>query len=399
MNKWNLITNYCIWKMKNIAAKQIPLASSGACYQIDGYSFIIDSKYELQFNKLISLYQNCTKHSLKIKLLTLLASLSIISLFTTTNENITFTNKLKEIVEDTIDSHTTTNSFANIDMQLTENIVKTADNLARTIETRNAEIKSNQRKYDSLIELNCYDLNIDIQTKNKIITLTNQIVEMDRDNFETFYQEKLLTKLDSAESLQTILDYLQSKIGTKGKKEIKELKDIVTKMANRKNRVYYDIPVYDLDFQDFIYETATFYDVPYRIPFVIAELESGGSWKSNGVLSNGNYGLTQINWYNLDYIEKNYGYKEIEVQNDPYINMECCIRLLHDKFLPASHYDSNNINYEEVFGIYNRWVLWQDYPEAIEYAENAINLLNTKYSGDFVVQDKEDTLTLELTQK
>lgn len=195
------------------------------------------------------------------------------------------------------------------------------------------------------------------------------------------------------------MDYLQSKISTEEKIEIEELKDVVSKMANRKNRVYYDIPVYDLDFQDFIYETAIYYDVPYRIPFIIAELESGGSWKSNGVLSNGNYGLTQINWFNLDYIEKNYGYNEIEVQNDPYINMECCIRLLHDKFLPASYYDSNNINYEEIFGVYNRWVLWKDYPEAIEYVESAINLLNTKYSSDFIVEDTEVVLALELLQK
>lgn len=389
-NNRNLKTKYYLKTMQNIMKKEIFLTSTGICYHIDGHNFIIDSRYEKQFNKLIDLYQRSKKISLKTKILTLLASISIITILLNTENVINLFSQDKYI--------------GNIDKTFKDKTIETTEILFKLMENKKEQIKNKRKEYDIFILGCANDLNMEKRDAQKILTLTHEITNQYKNDFESFYNK--IFELDSAQALNQLFSFLQTlnsqknnSISKQNIEEITKLKEITIKMEKRKNRNYYDIPVYDQDFQDFIYDTSIAYNVPYKIGFILAELESGSSWKSNSLISNGNYGLTQINWCNLPFIKENYGYEKEEVLNNPYINMECCIRLLHDIYLPACNYNENNICYEDIFGTYNRWIIWKDYPEACEYVEKAMHLLNTKYSVDFIKENKENNQTLQRIQK
>ena len=158
---------------------------------------------------------------------------------------------------------------------------------------------------------------------------------------------------------------------------------------NLPTRNYYEIPVYDNHFQDFIYDTALQYKVPYKVVFTILEKESGHTWASNGIESQTHdLGLSQINRQNLAFIEKNYGYTEEDVKNDPYINVECCIRLLRDVYMPkANFYETRD--YEEVFGLYNGWVKWRSLNSSCSYVQSAMEIMETKFAPSFI-EGEED---------
>ena len=143
----------------------------------------------------------------------------------------------------------------------------------------------------------------------------------------------------------------------------------------------------DYELEDGIKELAEQYEVPYQIVLTIGEQESRGSWNNNGVISPTNdYGEFQINECNLSYIEENLGYTKEEIRYDSLKNAEACVFLLKDIL---SRDDVNSL--EDVFGMYNGWINWQNKPISVSYVDGCLDIMD-KYFSDYHYPE-EYTLT------
>ena len=138
------------------------------------------------------------------------------------------------------------------------------------------------------------------------------------------------------------------------------------------------------EYEDEIRRLAKIYNIQYEIVLAIGYRESAGNWNNNGVISKSNdYGVFQINKCNLEYIEKNLGFTEDEVLNDPIKNAEACMFLLSD-ILKRDNVDT----VEEVFGMYNGWVGWRNKPLAVKYSNACCEIIN-EYFPDFEFKKNE----------
>lgn len=138
------------------------------------------------------------------------------------------------------------------------------------------------------------------------------------------------------------------------------------------------------ELEDEIKRIAEIYNVPYQIVLAIGERESAGLWNNDGVISSTNdYGQFQINECNLKYIEENLGYSKEEILNDSIKNAEACIFLLRDII---NRKEASNM--EQVFGMYNGWIGWENKSMAVEYSESCCNIINS-YFPDFEYDKKQ----------
>lgn len=143
------------------------------------------------------------------------------------------------------------------------------------------------------------------------------------------------------------------------------------------------------EYEDEIKRLANLYSVPYEIVLTIGYRESSGKWDNNGVVSPTNdYGVFQINECNLEYIEENLGYSEEEILNNPVKNAEACMLILKDIL---KRDDVTTI--EEIFGMYNGWVGWEDKPLAETYSIECCDIIN-EYFPDFkyIKEEKKNNL-------
>lgn len=132
------------------------------------------------------------------------------------------------------------------------------------------------------------------------------------------------------------------------------------------------------EYEDEIKRLADIYNIPYQVVLTIGYRESAGNWNNNGIISTSNdYGVFQINEYNLSYIEESLGYSKDEILNDPIKNAEACMFLLKDII---KRDDVNTI--EEVFGMYNGWVGWETKPLAVAYSSKCCEIMN-EYFPEF----------------
>lgn len=145
-----------------------------------------------------------------------------------------------------------------------------------------------------------------------------------------------------------------------------------------KNPKYYDIPA-NASYQQHILGLAEKYGIPEEISFTIGDVESGGTWATNGVVWNGNLGIYQVNRCNLAMLEEVFEYTEEEILNDPYKNAECAHYLLKIIF-DLYGYTKDNYNFDNVCGTYNYWVLWESQDQAIEYVRRCHQAYEEKFS-------------------
>lgn len=147
-----------------------------------------------------------------------------------------------------------------------------------------------------------------------------------------------------------------------------------------KSTIYYDFPCTE-EFQKYMEKIAEEYEVPVEIMMTIIHRETGGMWDSNGVISPTNdYGLTQINKCNEEFIKENLEYTMEDILNDPYIAVEAQAFLLKN-IMKEYGYDQDNIDYENVFGTYNGWVSWKQKEMSVEYAENCMEIYEEKFGS------------------
>ena len=138
------------------------------------------------------------------------------------------------------------------------------------------------------------------------------------------------------------------------------------------------------EFEDEIKKIAQEYDVDYQIVLTVGERESGGKWNNNGVISKTNdYGVFQINQCNLDYIEKNLGYTKDEVLHEPIKNAESCIYLLTD-IINREEVDT----LEEIFGMYNGWVRWDEKSQSVEYSNACCDIISDYFEDYQYIKKK-----------
>ena len=132
------------------------------------------------------------------------------------------------------------------------------------------------------------------------------------------------------------------------------------------------------EYEDEIKRLTSLYNIPYQIVLTIGYRESAGNWNNNGVISSTNdYGMFQINECNLAYIEEKLGFTKDEILNDPVKNAEVCIYLLKDII---KREDVTTV--EEVFGMYNGWVGWENKPLAVNYSSACCEIIN-EYFPEF----------------
>lgn len=132
------------------------------------------------------------------------------------------------------------------------------------------------------------------------------------------------------------------------------------------------------ELEDEVKRLADIYGIDYRIVLTIGERESGGNWNNNGVISPSNdYGAFQINECNLGYIKDNLGYSKEEILYDSTKNAEACMFLLKDII---NREDVKTI--EDVFGMYNGWVGWENKPLAVSYSSGCLEIMDN-YFPDF----------------
>jgi hypothetical protein len=144
---------------------------------------------------------------------------------------------------------------------------------------------------------------------------------------------------------------------------------------------YYNVPC-STELQDYMYQMGDKYGFPGEILMVLIYRESGGLYNTNGVISKTNdYGLAQINEYNLSYVQKTLGFSKDEILNDPYKCIEAAALLVRDIF-KANHFDSNNFDYATVYGCYNGWLTWQKKEASREYSEGCMEIMNENFNEE-----------------
>lgn len=135
-----------------------------------------------------------------------------------------------------------------------------------------------------------------------------------------------------------------------------------------------------IKYQEYIYEMCEKYNIPFNVVITILDNESNGLFNTNGVISDwDDYGLCQINICNHDVIYEKFGFTSEDLLNNPYKNIEAASYLISEicKMYPQDLIDEN---YENIFGTYNGWILWEEKQTSLEYVENAIKKISTIYN-------------------
>lgn len=135
-----------------------------------------------------------------------------------------------------------------------------------------------------------------------------------------------------------------------------------------------------IEHQEYMYEMAEKYDIPFNVLMTIVDYESRGNFDNNGVESDtDDYGICQINICNHDTIYEKFGYDSNEILNDYKKNIEAGAYLISEicKKYPE---EVALGNYENVFGAYNGWLNWKSKPTSIDYAADAVMKYNTIYN-------------------
>ena len=135
-----------------------------------------------------------------------------------------------------------------------------------------------------------------------------------------------------------------------------------------------------LEQQEYMYEMAEKYDIPFNVLITIIDNESDSKFNNNGVISvTDDYGVCQINICNHDAIYEKFGYDSNEILNDYKKNIESGAYLISEiaKLYPE---EVALGNYENVFGAYNGWLDWKKNQTSIDYAANAVMKYNTIYN-------------------
>lgn len=155
------------------------------------------------------------------------------------------------------------------------------------------------------------------------------------------------------------------------------------------NNVYYDFPCSN-EFQDYIIDISEQYGFTHKIMFTIIHQESGGGQDSNGRISKTNdYGITQINECNLDYIYQQLGYTKEEILYDPYKAVEASALLIRDMFIMYG-YDYDNFDYKNIFGTYNGWINWENIEKSTRYANSCMQILEEKFGENAKTRTADD---------
>ncbi len=143
---------------------------------------------------------------------------------------------------------------------------------------------------------------------------------------------------------------------------------------------YYDIPIYDETFQQFMFDISEKYGFSHDILFTIGHVESDGTWATNGVISPTNdYGLFQINITNHKLINQVLGFTTEDIQYNPYKNAEAAAYLIKS-FFQLYNYDESHFDYQNIFGTYNGYVTWRSKEQSLEYVDYCMEILEEKYS-------------------
>lgn len=142
---------------------------------------------------------------------------------------------------------------------------------------------------------------------------------------------------------------------------------------------YYSIPC-PIELQDYFYVLEDKWGIPARVAMTLVDEESDGQWNTNGVISPTNdYGLPQINKRNHAKIEKVLGYTSDDLLNDPYKSLDAMYYLLTCIF---DHYGYTKDDYDllNVAGAYNGWTSWKKKEQSVEYANECVDIFNTKFT-------------------
>ncbi len=143
---------------------------------------------------------------------------------------------------------------------------------------------------------------------------------------------------------------------------------------------YYDIPIYDETFQQFMFDISKKYGFSHDILFTLGHVESDGTWTTNGVISPTNdYGLFQINITNHKLINQVLGFTTEDIQYNPYKNAEAAAYLIKS-FFQLYNYDESHFDYQNIFGTYNGYVTWRSKEQSLEYVDYCMEILEEKYS-------------------
>lgn len=257
--------------------------------------------------------------------------------------------------------------------------------------SRNNTLKRKLYNQKKFLLLNVYALSLmasSINVEAKNVAGISKVIE------ESFEEKNLshyagISK-EIAEMLKENLEnkptiHVKAKEGSRNKdsQKIEEEQRIEQKeiVEEKQETIYYDVPCENA-LQDFIFEMDKEYQVPSEIMVTIIDRESGGTWTTNGVISSTNdYGLTQVNECNAEYIKKKLGYSMEDILHDPYKAIEAQALLLQN-IMKLYGYDRNNFDYENIFGTYNGWINWREKEMAVDYAEGCMEILNEKILGE-----------------
>ena len=130
------------------------------------------------------------------------------------------------------------------------------------------------------------------------------------------------------------------------------------------------------DFEDYIRslcdEYASNYDLDadelFQSTLVIGDQESDGEWNCNGKISATNdYGEFQINISNHAAIKKYLGYTTEELLNDQEKNADAAVWIISN-IMVDSHCNST----EDIYGMYNGWISWEQKDTSVEYVESCM---------------------------
>lgn len=142
---------------------------------------------------------------------------------------------------------------------------------------------------------------------------------------------------------------------------------------------YYNVPC-SKELQNYFYELEEKWGIPARVAMALVDKESDGKWSTNGVISpTDDYGLSQINIRNHAYIKRELGYTTEEILNDPYKNLDAMFLLLTCVFNQYG-YTMDDYDLLNVAGAYNGWTTWESKEQSVEYANECVNIYNTKFT-------------------
>lgn len=148
------------------------------------------------------------------------------------------------------------------------------------------------------------------------------------------------------------------------------------------------------EYEDYLHDKCSEYQEKYeldisdedllKIMLTIGEQESHGSWDTNGVVSSTNdYGQFQINKCNHKDIYDELGYTQDELLNDEYKNADAAIWLMCENILTNKHCET----IEDVFGMYNGWIGWENKRQSRNYSDSCIEILDNYFEDEGYVKE------------